>query len=413
MTGPAAPPAGSGGRPVAAVRQGRVAVSVLFLLYGTMLGSWTSRIPAVKQRLGLSDGRLSIGLLAFAVGAIVGMQVAGRLVDRYGSAVVLTPAALLDAVLLVSPAYARSLAWLAVALLGFGAAHGTLNVAMNANALEVQRAWGRTIISSFHAVYSVGGFLGAAIGGLFAYADRGAGATFAAVAATVAVAAVAVRPRVFRAPAGATTPTGPPAPTGMAGSAREVRRRPGRRVTFLGGLVFCCLVGEGAAADWSTVYLRDNLGSTAGVAATAYAAFSVLMLAGRLVGDRLATALGPVRLVRGSAVLASLGLAAGLAVDRPIAGIIGFGLLGAGLSGIAPQVFSAAGNLDPARAGQAIARVAGFGFIGFAVGPVAIGGVASLAGLPVALLIPAALALVVAAAAPALRPAPGDRDSPG
>gem|GEM_PF-352957 len=183
-------------------RRGRLAASVLFLLYGTMLGTWTSRIPAVKQRLGLSDGRLSVGLLAFAAGAILGMQLAGRLVDRYGSAVVMTPAAVLDALLLMTPAQVPDLAWLAVALLAFGAAHGTLNVAMNANALEVQRAYRRTIISSFHAVYSVGGFLGAAVGGLFASADLGPGTTFAAVAAAVVACAAVVRPWHFRAAAG-------------------------------------------------------------------------------------------------------------------------------------------------------------------------------------------------------------------
>jgi fucose permease len=302
----------------------------------------------------------------------------------------------------MSPAHVPNLAWLAAGLFAFGASHGTLNVAMNANALELQRAYGRTIISSFHAVYSVGGFLGAAVGALFAYAGLGAGTTFAAVSATVIVTAVAVRGWAYR----AVPQPGQGGPSGARGGLTP-------RVTFLGGLVFCCLVGEGAAADWSTVYLRDNLGSTAGVAALAYASFSALMLAGRLVGDRLAGALGAVRLVRASAVLAALGLAAGLAINRPYAGILGFGLLGAGLSGIAPQVFSAAGNLDPARAGQALARVAGLGFVGFAVGPVVIGAVASLTSLPVALLIPAVLVSLVAAAAPALRPSASSGPSPG
>ncbi len=383
------------------VQAGRVAVSVVFLLYGTMLGAWTSRIPAIKQRLGLSDGRLSLGLLAFAAGAIVGMQLAGRLVDRYGSATVLVPAALLDAVLLLGPAHAANLPLLALALLGFGAAHGTLNVAMNANALEVQRAYQRAIISSFHAVYSVGGFLGAAIGGLFAHAGLGPGVTFTAVAGAVVVVLLIVPRWVLAVP-----PVAAPAASATPSGGRT------SRVTFLGGLVFCCLVGEGAAADWSTVYLRDNLGSTPGFAAAAYAAFSVCMLAGRLVADRLVAAVGPVRLVRWSAVLAAVGLGAALAIDRPVAGLVGFGLLGAGLSGIAPQVFSTAGNLDPARAGQAIARVAGLGFLGFAVGPVLIGGAATLVGLPTALLIPAVLALFVAAVATALRLPPGPPAGP-
>jgi predicted MFS family arabinose efflux permease len=375
-------------------------VSVFFLLYGVVLGAWTSRIPAIKQRLGLGDGQLSVGLLAFAAGAIVGMQLSGRLVDRYGSATIMAPAAVAVGGLLIAPAHAGSLPLLASSLLAFGTVLGCLNVAMNANALEVQRAWQGVIISSFHAVYSVGGFLGAAAGGLFASAGLGAGATFTAVAAVAVVTAGVARRWVLSTDRagrpGSRVPAPAPAPTAV-GS---------RRVTFLGGLVFCCLVGEGAAADWSTVYLRDDLGSTPGIAAAAYASFAAMMLAGRLAGDRLASRLGPVRLVRGSAVLAAAGLTAGLAANRPAAGVIGFGLLGAGLSSIAPQVFSAAGNLDPARAGQAIARVAGLGFLGLAVGPVLIGAAAELVGLPVALLIPAVLVLTVALAAPALRPPP-------
>ncbi len=399
------------------LRRARAAVTVLFLLYGVILGTWTSRIPAVKHRLGLSDSALSIGLLAFAAGAIVGMQVSGRLVDRFGSRTVMVPAVLLDAMLLVAPSLAGNLAVLAGCLVAFGAVHGTLNVAMNVNAVEVQAAYGRPIISSCHAVYSVGGFLGAGIGGLFAGAGLGAGTTFAAVAAAVLVVAavdrVAVLPRAAVAgpavePAAVEPAAVQPAAAGPA--ARVGLLAPG--VLLLGVLVFCCLVGEGAAADWSTVYLRDNLGAAEGVATLGYAAFSVMMVAGRLVGDRLSARFGPVALVRGCGVLAAAGLAAGLLVDAPAGGIIGFGCLGAGLSCIAPQVFSAAGSRDPAVAGQAIARVAGLGFLGFVVGPVVIGLGARLVGLPHALLIPAVLALFVALCAAAIRPAPRPQPAP-
>jgi len=391
-----------------ALFRARAAVTVFFLLYGVILGTWTARIPAVKHRLGLGDTQLSIGLLAFAAGAILGMQPAGRLVDRFGSRTVMVPAMLVDAALLVPPAFAGSLAVLAVCLVLFGAVHGTLNVAMNVNAVEVQRAIGRPIVSSCHAVYSVGGFLGAAAGGLFARAGLGAGTTFAGVAAGVLVVALADRLLVLP-PA---LPAGEPGePTVPAGESGEPALPAGERVgllapgvLLLGLLVFCCLVGEGAAADWSTVYLRDDLGAREDLATAGYAAFSVMMVAGRLVGDRLSARFGPVLLVRGCGVLAALGLATGLLVDDPVAGIVGFGCLGAGLSCIAPQVFSAAGSRDPATAGQAIARVAGLGFLGFVVGPVLIGFTARLVGLPHALLIPAVLALFVAASATAVRP---------
>ncbi|MEV0458594.1 MFS transporter [Catellatospora methionotrophica] len=372
-------------------RRARLAVCLLFGLYGVILGTWTTRIPAIKQDLSLTDGALSLGLLAFAAGAIIGMQAAGRLVDRYGTYRLLLPVALADGLLLVSPALAPNLIVLAGCLLAFGITHGLLNITMNTAAVEVQRAWQAPIMSSFHAVYSVGGFLGAAVGGLCAYAGLSAAATFLTVAAVVAVIApVAARWRL--APSAV--------PVAETGAGRG--GLPG--VTFLGVLVFCCLVGEGAAADWSSVYLHDSLGSTPGFAAAAYAAFSIMMMAGRMVGDRLTATLGPVRLVRYSGVLAALGLGTALLIGHPVAGVAGFGLLGAGLACIAPQVFSTAGSQDPARAGQAIARVASLGFLGFVVGPLAIGALAELVGLPAALTIPAVLALFVAAAATSLRP---------
>ncbi|MBO0867527.1 MAG: MFS transporter [Micromonosporaceae bacterium] len=372
----------------------RVATSLLFLLYGTILGTWTARIPAIKHRLDLSDGQLSIALLAFAAGAITGMQVIGRLVDRYGSTRIMTPAAAVDALLLILPAYAGGLVALGASLLLFGAVHGTLNVAMNANAVQVQQATQRPIMSSFHAVYSIGGFLGAATGGLFAHAGLGPAVTFATVAGlALLLAAWSWRWALAHRPE--------PAAAEHAG--RTPRERTGG-VLFLGVLAFCCLVGEGAAADWSSVYLRDSLGSGAGFAATAYAAFAIMMMAGRLAGDRLVARYGPVRLVRACGVLAFAGLGTTLLIGQPIAGVVGFGCLGAGLSCIAPQVFSAAGSRDPALAGRAIARVASLGFTGFLVGPVAIGGAAEVVGLPVALGIPAVLALFVASTATALRP---------
>ncbi|HWB38133.1 MAG TPA: MFS transporter, partial [Rugosimonospora sp.] len=186
-------------------------------------------------------------------------------------------------------------------------------------------------------------------------------------------------------------------------------------VLFLGVLAFCALVGEGAAADWSAVYLRDNLTSSAGFAAAGYAAFAGAMTLGRIFGDRLGTRLGPVLLVRASGILAAAGLGVALLVGRPWAGVVGFACLGAGMSCIAPQVFSAAGARNPTRAGRALARVVTMGYAGFLAGPVLIGGAATLVGLPRALAVPVLLAGFVALTATALRapvaePAPALRD---
>jgi predicted MFS family arabinose efflux permease len=402
--------------------RGRVATSLLFLLFGVALGTWTARIPAVKDRLHLSDGQLSLALLAFAAGAIIGMALLGRAVDRVGSTAVMVPAAAGECVLLVPPAFMPGLPALAAALLAFGMVHGTLNVAMNASAVEVQRAWKRPIMSSFHAVYSIGGLIGAATGGLFARAGVSAGLTFIWVGAVLVLLAVwaawwapppglapagGTGPAGGSAPAGGSGPAGGSAPAGGSGPAAPGRPLPSRSyaLLLLGVLALCALVGEGAAADWSAVYLHDTLGSTAGFAASGYAAFSVMMAAGRLAGDRLTVRYGPVNLVRASGVLAGLGLGAALLIATPLAGVLGFGCLGGGLSFIAPQVYSAAGNRDPARAGRSLSTVVSIGYAGFVAGPVLIGSVSTAVGLRAALGIPAALALAVAAGAPILRAA--------
>ncbi|MGW4942619.1 MFS transporter [Actinoplanes sp. NPDC004185] len=382
------------------LRRSRIAAALLFLLYGTLIGTWTARIPAVKQHLGLSDGRLSIALIGLALGAVTGMQLSGRLVDRYGSRRIMIPAALVDGCFLLPVAVAPSLVTLTAALFAFGVVHGVLNIAMNARGVEIERAAERPIMSSFHAVYSIGGFLGAVLGGVTAAAGASPLGTFAVVA--VLGAALAWWSRRWS--ASLTEAAGSPAD----GPARQV---PLSGVLLLGALALCALVGEGAAADWSTVYLRDSLHSTEGFAAAAFAAFFIAMTAGRLTGDRLAARFGAVRLVRGCGLLAAVGLGTALLVGQPVAGVIGFGCLGAGLSCVAPQVFSAAGHRNPQRPAQAIARVASIGWLGFFAGPVLIGGAAEAFGLPVALSIPVLLALLVALAAGALRPArePGTR----
>ena len=381
------------GAAAARLRRGRVATSLLFLLFGTALGGWTARIPAVKSRLALTDGRLSIALLAFAAGCIAGMVVLGRLTDRFGTRQVMLPMAFGEGLLLVPPAYVDGLAALCLALFAFGAVHGTLNIAMNASAVEVQRAWGGPIMSSFHAIYSIGGFLGAVIGGLFARAGFGAGTTFVCVGAGVLLMAVWA--------AWWALPSTPPSTPEVSA---ENSRLPWYPLMVLGFLAMFALVGEGAAADWSAVYMRDSLHSSAAVATYAFAAFSAMMTVGRLVGDRLTRWLGPVRLVRASGVLAAAGLGAAVLIGHPVAGIVGFACVGAGMSGIAPQVFSAAGNQDPARAGRALSVVVSLGYLGFLLGPILIGAASTVVGLPAALAIPAVLALFVSFGARALRP---------
>lgn len=176
------------------------------------------------------------------------------------------------------------------------------------------------------------------------------------------------------------------------------------RVAILGALSFCSLLGEGAVENWSAVYLRDDLGVAAGLAAAGLVAFSITMACGRVSGDRLVARFGAVRLMRVSGFLAAAGLGAGLLSRNPVAAVAGFALFGAGLSCTFPLLVSAAGNANPGRPGSMIARVAGSGYAGGLTGPVVIGGVASLSGLPLALGIPVILAGIIGASARAVLP---------
>jgi fucose permease len=274
---------------------------------------------------------------------------------------------------------------------------------MNTCGARLEVAYGRPIMSSLHAGYSIAGLAGAGIAGIFAWLAIGPLPTFAAVALLLAATSLYASRRVVLPPV-----------TARAGQAGDPPSRPTPRllsrrqisvvIGVLGLLALCGQLGEGSASDWSAVYLHVNLGSSAALAAAGLAAFSVTMAAGRVAGDRLASRFGSVRLVRASGLVAGLGLAAGLLIGTPAAAVAGFALLGAGLAAIFPQIVSSAARLDPSRAGRNIGRIAAVAYTGLLGGPVVIGAVASGVGLRDALLIPAGLAAVVAVAAGVLGP---------
>jgi fucose permease len=380
------------------LRRYRIAISTMFAIAGMIIGTWTARIPAIAHHLDLTDSQLSIVLLGLACGGLVGMRSAGRLVDRHGSTRVMTVTSLTLGAVLAATAYAPNLATLALALLVLGTVHGTLNVAMNAAAVACQTAYRRPIMTAFHAQFSIGGVAGAAAAAGCAHIHLSVGHTFTAVGAALTLAALWAIRRLIAAP-------NTEAVHERSASTPEQRRRPGRRrVALLGLLAFCALISEGAAADWSSVYL-DRLDASPAYAAAAYAAFAGCMTLGRLTGDRITAALAPVTLLRGCGLIAGAGLTAGILIGSPAAAIIGFACLGAGLSCVIPLLYSTAGNLDPDRPGAALSRVSAVGYLGYVAGPVIIGGAATHLGLGHALLILPALAALLVAAAPVVRPA--------
>jgi predicted MFS family arabinose efflux permease len=385
------------------LRRARIGVALTFLLTGVVFGTWSARLPAIKQALDLGDGGLGVAFMGLNAGAVAGLQLGGALVPLTGSRTALRVALPLYAAALAGPALAGDLATLTAALFALAAVNSVVDVAMNAHGVVVERGYRRPVMSRFHAMYSLGGTGGAALGALAAAGGLGRTAHFLAVAAAGAAVAVRATGLLLPARADAAIPGG-----------RAQRRRTAlvaalaggwsARVVALGAIGFCLLLAEGSAYDWAAVYLRDGVGATAGVAAAGVATFSVAMTAGRLVGDRVAARLGPVAAFRCGALLAGAGFGAALLAGTPAAGLAGLGLFGAGLSLTFPLAISAAGRQDGAAA-VAVARVSTLGYLGAFVGPGLIGALAGPLGLPAALGVPAALAAAAALAARAVAPA--------
>jgi fucose permease len=376
-------------------------------------GVWMARVPSAKAQVHLSDGTLGVALFAVPVGLVLGAVLAERLVDRVGSTVLCRITGVGSCAAIVTPGLAHSLPELMAALFAVGAFNGTLDVSQNAQGVRVEAAYGRPVMTSMHAGYSLGAILGSLAGGAFAWAGVGLLPSLAAVGAVGAIIVGTAGPWLLPKTSSMLTASPPVSPVphepdgrlhadAMAASP-DARRRVRRLVLALAVLGVCGLVGEGSAGDWSAVYLKDNLGATAGLAALGFAAFSVTMTLGRALGDRLINRFGVVAVVRVCGLLATVGLALALATPVPAAAIAGFTVFGAGLSIVVPQVFAAGGRADPFHPGSGLAKVVGLGYTGMAAGPAIIGLIADKIGLHLALLVPLALAAWIAVAAPALR----------
>ena len=373
-------------------RPARQAVAAIFLLNGLLFGAWAARIPAVRDRLGLSDGELGLALGCIAVGSLLTMPLAGAAAARFGSRPATRTAFALFCLAAGTVALAPSLGILCVLTFAYGAAGGALDVTMNAHGVAVEGRYGRPVLSGFHAGFSLGGLLGAALGALAATAHLDVRVHLAALATAALLVGLGWSRRFL--PAGEDS--------GARGEPLLVR--PPRRLWAIGALGFACLLIEGASADWSGVYLKDELGASPGAAALGFTAFSVTMTAGRLMGDRLVEEFGPVRLVRAGGVVAGVGFATALVAAQPVVGIAGFACLGAGMSTVVPIVFRAAGAVPGLAAGLGLAAVTSMSYLGFLVGPPLIGGVAELTGLPAALLLLVGLAIALVTLAPVTRP---------
>jgi Na+/melibiose symporter-like transporter len=367
-----------------------VVIGLCFFADGMLLGSWAARVPAVQDHAGLTNPQLGVALFASALGALIAMPIAGRLCDRSGSRIVLLFSLLATCTALLLTSFATDLVFLAAALFAFGAGFGSTNVAANAQGLALERMRGRRILSSLHAAFSAGGLAGAGLGGLAAAVKIGPQTHFAIVCLVLAATTVAVRPRLLAEERAATRSR----PT------MQIRRA----LLLLGAAAFCCMLAEGAAADWSAVYLSRSADAGAAVAALGYTAFSLAMTASRLAGDRISERLESPALVGAGGALAAAGLGGALALGTTAAGIVGFVAMGAGLGVVIPVLFRTAGTAAGVSPGVGVATASTIGWLGFLAGPGVIGFVAGLVGLRTALAIVVAMMALLAVLARGIRP---------
>ncbi len=355
----------------------RFATLGVFLANGLGIGAWAAAIPRVKADLALSDAGLSVALLAFAAGAILAMPLMGVFGHRLRSGPASVIAGFAFAAALAALGFARSLETLSMATFLAGMTNGAMDVAMNANASDVERRGGRPIMSSFHAAFSLGCAAGAVLGGWLGETGAALGLLGPALLSSVLVAVAA--PWLVR------------EGHGFSGAGFAA---PSRRLLPLAALSFVLMATEGSVGDWSGTYLARS-GVDPGATAAAYAAFSLLMITGRIVGDGIVGAAGPRATVGLGALIAAAGLATSAAWPGLAGGVIGFGLVGAGLANVVPVLFSVAGRTGSSSA-VGVASAATSGYAGLLIGPVLIGAVASAIGLRSAIVMLAGVALLAA-----------------
>ncbi len=365
----------AGARPAPGTAEQR-ATRVVFFAAGFGNAAWAALVPFAKARTDISDATLGVLLLCLGIGSIVTMPLSGALAARFGCRRVMIAAALVVAASLPLLATLSSLPWLVLTLMVFGAGIGAVDVAMNIQAIIVQRASGRSMMSGFHGLFSLGGIAGA--GGMAALLIAGASPLAASACVSLGIlGAIAAAGSDFL-PYGASE--GGPAfalPHGI--------------VLLIGALCFVLFLAEGAVLDWSAVFLTSVRHLAASYGGFGYAAFATTMTIGRLAGDRIVDRLGRRRVVLIGGLCAASGFVAATAIPSWQVALLGYALVGAGCANIVPVLFSAVGRQNVMPENVAVPAITTLGYAGILAGPASIGLIAHLTSLPVAFLIVAAM----------------------
>jgi predicted MFS family arabinose efflux permease len=361
------------------------ALRAQFFISGALFATWGVHVPTVKAHYGLGEGALAIAMLAAGVGAVLALMQAGRVVGRHGPRVVASvTGSVCCACIAALIAFDGYIALLILMLL-YGIAASLMDVSINAEATEIERLAGRPLMSGFHGMFSLGGMAGAAVGSALPQLGTSPqqhllGAALACLL-VIAVASGAML-RMDGRPA-----------------ASSPLSLPRGALALIGALAAMGLVAEGAMYDWSVLFMKQELKSDASTAALAYASFSAAMAAGRFGGDAVRARLASVSLLRASGVLAAMGMALALLVPHPMVALLGFALVGFGLSNVVPVLFSSAAQVPGVTAAHGIAAVSSVGYLGMMAGPPLIGVVAESSSLTIGLSIVVLFAAVFALSA--------------
>ncbi|WP_329122920.1 MFS transporter [Streptomyces sp. NBC_01353] len=350
------------------LRRARFAVAAVFCVHGAVTGSFATRIPWIQDHADVSAGQLGLALAFPAIGASLAMPLAGAISHRFGARTALRGLLALWTMALILPSLAPNIYGLCAVLFVYGATAGMSDVAMNALGVEVENRLDKSIMSSLHGMWSVGALLGSAAGTVAAHLGADARLHHLVAALVLTALGLVLCQGVLDLQS---APDEEPPPRFSL---------PPKSALIIGAIGFCGVFAEGASLDWSAVYLRDELGSSAGVAAASTTAFALTMAIARLVGDRVVDRFGAVRTVRVGGVAATIGGLLVVFAPHAAVAMAGFGLIGLGVAVVVPLAFAAAGRSGP-NPSQAIAGVATITYTSGLIAPSAIGGIADATSL--------------------------------
>ena len=375
----------------ASLARARWAISVPFLVMGVVIGAWVPHVPLAKERLEVGPGVFGLALLAIAGGAVIAMPSAGALVNRFGSAVMTRLTGVFFCLAFLGPSLAPTLASFVAGGVLMGMGIGSMDVAMNAHAIAIEKSLRRPVISMLHGVYSVGCVAGAFLGGYLIETLGGDSQAFI-VAGLCLVLHLASS--LYFLPGSIDK--------GPSGSHFAW---PTRATIGLGLLCYLALMIEGSVIDWAAILMREKFLVDAGVAALCFATYQGGMALSRFSGDWIRKTAGAVPMVFASALLTAAGTALALVAPSPVMAIVAFTFAGIGIGNIAPVMFAGGGRLEPTAPARGIAAVTTLGYTGFLTGPPLIGFAAQATNLNAALFLTVIAALIIAAFARAVKPA--------